>query len=111
MKTNLSEALGLGMFLKREGREVYSSPENPSFSKDTDSPDTINFHLHIRVTIGVPKVSKMRSPGSVFCISFNDNGIFIQGVGKSQGGFRFLPRVEIVRLFTAEPVGERPPYI
>lgn len=99
------------MLLERECREVNTSPENPGLGKDTDTTDTVNVHLHIRVTVGVPKVGKMRPPGSVFRIPLDDNCVFVKSVGKSEGSFRLLPRVKVIRLFTAEPVWERSPYV
>lgn len=109
--TNFSETFSLRMLLERESREVSTSPENPSFGKNTNTTDTINVHLHIRVTIGVPKVGKMRPPGSVFRVPLDDNCIFVKSVGKSQGSFGLLPRVKVIRLFTTEPLGEWSPYI
>jgi hypothetical protein len=51
----------------------------------------------------------MRTPCSILSIAFDDDGVLIQRLGKLEGRLRFLPTVEIVRLFAAEPVGERTP--
>ena len=53
----------------------------------------------------------MRSPCCIFCIALNDNGVFVESIGKGKGGLGFLPGVQIVGLFTSEPFGEGSPNI
>lgn len=86
-----------------------SSAENPGFGENADSTDTINLHLDVWVAIRVAKVSQMGTPSSVLGITFDNDGVFIECVGEGEGSFGLLPRVEIVRLFTTEPVRKRTP--
>lgn len=51
----------------------------------------------------------MWSPGSVLCVSFDDDGIFIECIGEREGGLRFLPGVQIVGLLSTKPIRERAP--
>lgn len=53
----------------------------------------------------------MRSPCGVLGIALNNDRIFVKRIGERKSGFGFLPRIEIVGLLTAEPVGERSPDI
>ena len=104
-RTDLSEALGLRVFLETEGREVDTVAEDESLGQNTDTTDTVNLHLHVRVAVRVAQVCKMRTPRGVLGVTLDDDGIFVQGIGQGQGGLRLLPRVQIVRLLTAKPVG------
>jgi hypothetical protein len=79
------------MLLETERWEVHASSEHFGLGQNTDTSDTIKFHLHIGIAIRVSKVGEMRSPGSVLGISLNNDGILVQGVCKSKGGLGFLP--------------------
>lgn len=105
----LSEAFRLGMLLERERWEVGTGTENLGFGENGYTTDTINLHLDIRITVGVTEVGEMRAPGGVLGVPLNDNGVLIKGISESEGGFGLLPGVEIVGLFTSEPIGKRSP--
>jgi hypothetical protein len=75
------------MLLETEGWEVDSGAEHLGFSKNTDTPDSINLHLHIWVAIWISKVSQVRSPRGILCISLNNDSVLIKGVGEGEGGF------------------------
>lgn len=83
---------------------MYSGTEHSCFGQDGNSANTIKFHLDVRITIGVPKIGKVRTPSGVLSVSFHNDSIFVQCVGKSNGSFGFLPGVEIVWLLPTEPV-------
>ena len=83
--SHLSESLSLSMLLKAERREVDTVTEDSGLGKNADTTNTVDFHLHIRVTIGVAKVGQVRSPGCVFCITFHDHGILVESIGKRKG--------------------------
>jgi hypothetical protein len=102
--TYLAEAFGFSMLLKAESGEVNTGAEHLRLRENTDTTNTVNLHLHIWVAVGVAKVGQMGSPGSILCISFNDDSVFVESVGKRKGGLRLLPGVQIVRLLSAEPV-------
>jgi len=53
----------------------------------------------------------MRTPSGILSIAFYDYGVFIKSIGEGERSFGFLPGVEVVGLFAAEPVGEGSPYI
>lgn len=108
---HLSEALGLCVFLKAEGREVNTISEDASFGEDADTPDSIDLHLHIRITVGIPQVGQMWPPCRILGVALDNHSILIQGISQGQGRLRFLPRVEIVRLLSAEPFREWSPHI
>ena len=93
------------MLLKAERREVDAISEDTSLGQNANTPNAINLHLHIRVTIGVPKVSQMRTPGGILRIAFDNHGILVQRIGQRQGCFGLLPGVQIVGLLSAQPVG------
>lgn len=92
------------MLLETESREVNTGTENLCLSKDTDTTDTVNFHLHVWVAIGITEVSQMWSPRSILCVSFDNNSIFVKCVSEGEGGFRLLPGVQVVGLLSTEPV-------
>jgi hypothetical protein len=96
---------------KGECGEMGTSSEHACFCKDTDTSDSINLHLDIRITIWVTEISQMRSPGGVFGISLDDDGIFIECLSKRKGGLGLLPGIEIVGLFASKPVRKRSPDI
>lgn len=109
METNLAESLGLSVLLETESWEVNARSEHLGFSKDTDTTNTVNLHLHIWVTIWIAKVGQMWAPCSILCISLDNDSVLVESVCKSEGGFRFLPRVQIVGLFASKPVGKWSP--
>ena len=91
--TYLAKALSLSVLLETEGREVNTRTEDFRFGQDTDTTNSINLHLHVWVTVGIAEISQMRSPGSVLCISVDDNSIFIERVSERESGLRLLPRI------------------
>jgi hypothetical protein len=96
----LSKAFRLRVLLKAEGREMDTGSEHLGLGQYTDTSDTVEFHLHVRVAVWVSEVSKMRPPGGVLCVALHDYSIFIQSVRKGQGSFGFLPGVEVVGLLS-----------
>jgi hypothetical protein len=107
--TYLAETFSLSMLLETESREVNTRAEDLRLCQDTDTTNTIDLHLHIRVTVGVAEVGQMGSPGCIFRIALNNNSVFIERVSEREGGLRFLPGVQIVGLFSTKPVGKRAP--
>lgn len=106
---HLTESFRLGVLLETESREVHTVTEDESLGQNTDTTNTVNLHLHVRVAVGVAQVGKMGPPRGVLGVALDNDGVFIQCIGKSQGRLRLLPRVEIVRLLAAQPVGQRAP--
>ena len=92
------------MLLKAESREVDAGAEDLGLGQDTDTTHAVDLHLHIGIAVRVAQVSKMRPPRRILGVSLDDDRVFIESVGKSQGGLGLLPRVEIVRLLSSEPV-------
>lgn len=92
------------MLLKTERREVDTGAKDLRLSQNTDTSYTVNLHLHIWVAVGIAEVSQMRSPSSVFCVSLDNDCIFVKGVGECERGLGFLPGVQIVGLLSAQPV-------
>ena len=107
--TYLAKTFSLSMLLEAESREVDTRAEDLRLCQDTDTTDTIDLHLHIRITVGVAEVGQMRSPGSIFCVALYDDSVFIERVSEREGGLGFLPGVQIVGLFSTKPVGKRAP--
>lgn len=107
----LSESFRLCMFFETERWEMDACSEHAGLRENTDTSNPIDFHFHIWITVWISKVGKMRSPGGVFCISLHNNGILVQGISKGQGGFRLLPRVQVVWLSPTQPVRKRAPHI
>lgn len=99
------------MLLKGERREVASCAEHARLRKNRDTTNTVNFHFDIGITVGVAEVSQVGPPGGVLGITFHNDGIFIKSIGERKSGLRLLPRVEIIWLFAAEPVGKWTPDI
>lgn len=110
-QTYLSEPFGLSVFFKTKCWEMYTGAEDFSLGQNTNTANAVNLHLHVRVSVWVAQICKMRTPGSVFCIALHDDSILIKRISKSEGGFGFLPRIKIVRLLSAEPIGEWSPHI
>lgn len=52
--------------------------------EDAHSSHSINLHLHIGIAIWIAQVSQVGSPGRILGISFDNDSILIQCVGKSQ---------------------------
>ena len=72
------------MLFEAESREVNAGPEDAGLGENADTANTINLHFHIRVTVRVPKVGKMGPPSGVFCVSFHNDGVLVQGISKSE---------------------------
>lgn len=83
--TYLAKTFGLSVLFKTESREMNSRAEDLCFCQDTDTTDTVDLHLHVWVTVGVAEISQMRSPGSVLCVSFDNDSIFIECIGQRKG--------------------------
>lgn len=107
----LAETFRLCVLLEAKCREVNTVPENKSLGQNTDTTDTVDFHFHIWIAVRVAEVGKMRAPRGVLGVAFDNDRVFVQGVGQSQGCLGFLPRVQIVRLLATEPVREGSPNI
>jgi hypothetical protein len=90
---------------------MHARPKDLGLGKDTDTAYTIELHFHVRVTVGIAEIGQVRTPGGVFCVALYDDGVFVEGVCQSERGLGFLPGVQVVGLFAAEPVWERSPYI
>jgi len=82
-KTYLAESLGLCVLLETEGREMDTGAEDLCLGQDTDTTNTVNLHLHVRIAVRVAQVSQMRSPSGVFCITFYDDSVLVERIGKS----------------------------
>ncbi len=52
--THLAEALRFCVFLKAKSWEMNAWPEDLRFWQDTNTTNTIYFHLHVGVAVGVP---------------------------------------------------------
>lgn len=74
----LSKGLCFGVLLKGKGREMHSRPEDLCLGQDTDTADSVDLHLHVRVAKGVSQVGQMGSPGSVLGVSLDNDGVFIE---------------------------------
>lgn len=107
----LAETFRFRVFLEREGGEVDACSENFGLGQDTDTADSVDFHLDVWVTVGVAEVGQVGTPGGVFGVPFDDNCILIEGIGKGECCFRFLPGIQVVRLLAAKPVRQRTPDI
>jgi hypothetical protein len=88
---------------------MHTGAEHLGLCENTDTSNTVNLHLHIRVAIGITEISQMRSPGGVLCVTLDDDRILVECVGQLKGGFGLLPGVEIIGLFSSEPVRQRSP--
>src|SRR5690242_7502840 len=97
------------MLLETESREVDTRTEDLGLSQNTDTTNSVNLHLHIWITVGVAEVCQMRSPSSVLCVSFDNDSVFIEGVGERERGLGFLPGVQVIGLLSTEPVREWAP--
>jgi hypothetical protein len=86
LKPYLSEALRLGVLLKTESRKVDAVAEDFSFSQDTDTTNTVDLHFHVGVAIRVPKISQMRAPRRILCVTLHDDRILVESVREGQGG-------------------------
>lgn len=107
----LAESFCLSMLLETERREVAAGAEDLCFCEDTDTTNTVDFHFHVRVTVWVAKVGQVRAPCCVLCVTFHNDCVLIKGVCKSKRSLGFLPRVQIVWLFSTKPVRKRSPNI
>jgi hypothetical protein len=99
--TYLAKAFGFGMLFKTESGEVGTLAEDLCFCENTDTSNTIDFHLHVRVAVRVAQVGQMRSPCGVLGISFDNDSVLVKGVCKRKGRLGFLPGVKVVWLFSA----------
>lgn len=91
--TYLAKSFRLGVLFETERREVHSRAEHLCLCQNTDTANTVNLHLHVWVTIGVAQVSQMRAPGCILCVTFHNDGVFVEGIRESESGLGFLPRV------------------
>lgn len=79
--------------------------------KDTHTPDAVDLHFHVGITVRVAQIRKMRSPGRILRVALDNDRILVQCVGQSQSGLGFLPRIEIIRLLSAKPIRQGAPDI
>ena len=107
----LSETFGLCVLLKTEGWEVHAATKHTSFCQNTDTSDAVNLHLHVRVTVRVAQVGKMRAPCGVLCVALDDHSILVKSVRQGECRLRLLPTVQVIRLFASQPVGQWSPDI
>lgn len=109
--TYLAKTFRLSVLLETKGREVDARTEDLCLCKNANTTDTVNLHLHVWVTVRVAEIGQMRSPGGIFCIAFDNDGIFVKGVSKRERGLGFLPGVQIVRLLATKPVRKWAPNV
>ena len=76
----LAESFGLSVLLETESREVHATPEDLRLCQNAHTSDTVNFHLHVRVTVGVAEVGKMGAPSGVLCVALDNDGILIKSI-------------------------------
>lgn len=99
------------MPLKAKGREVDTCAEDLCLCQNANTANAIEVHLHVGVAKWIAQISKVRSPCGVLGVSFHDNRILIYCLCQSQSRFRLLPGIQIIRLFTTQPVGKGSPNI
>lgn len=87
----LAKALGFGMLLEAKGWEMNASTEYPGLCQNTDTTNAIQFHFHVRVTVGVAEVGEMRPPCRVLGVPLHDDCVFIECIGQCQCSLGFLP--------------------
>lgn len=78
--TDLSETFSLRVLLEAKSWKVDTRAEHACFGQNTNTPDAIDFHLHIWVTVWVPKVGQVGPPCCIFSVSFNNHGVFVKCV-------------------------------
>jgi hypothetical protein len=92
------------VFFEAEGWEMHARPEDLRLGKDANAAHSINIHFHVRIAIWVSQICKMWAPCSIFGVPLHNDGIFIKCICEAEGCFGFLPGVEIIRLFTSQPI-------
>jgi hypothetical protein len=107
----LAKPFRLCMLLEAECREVDARTEYPGLGQNTYTTNAVNLHLHVWVAIGITEVGQMRPPGGILSISFDDDSILVESVSQCKCRLRFLPRIQIVWLFSTKPVRQRSPDI
>jgi hypothetical protein len=107
----LAESLRLGVFLKAESREMHAGAEDLCFCENTDTPDTVDFHLHVRVAVRVAQVCQVGSPSGILRIAFDNDSVLVKCVGQGKRRLGLLPGIEIIRLLSSEPVRQGSPDI
>lgn len=88
---HLSKTLGLCVFLEAEGREVDAGSEYTGLGQNADTSYSINLHLHIWISVGVSQVSQVGPPCRILGVSFNNDGVLVQGIRQGQSSLRLLP--------------------
>ena len=76
----LAESFGLGVLLETESWEVHTTSEDLSLRQNAHTSDTVNFHLHVRVTVRVAEVGKMGAPSGVLCVALDNDSILIKSI-------------------------------
>lgn len=97
----LAKSFSLSVLLETESREVHTTSEDLGLCQNAHTSNTVNFHLHVRVTVRVAEVGEMRAPSGVLCVAFDNDGILIKSIRESKCSLRLLPAVQIVRLFAS----------
>jgi hypothetical protein len=77
MMTYLAESLGLGVLLETKGWEVDTCPEHLCFRKNANASYSVQFHLHVRVSVRVTEVGQVRPPCGVFGVTFNNDCVLV----------------------------------
>lgn len=81
------------MLLKAKSGKMHTSAEHTRLGQDTHASDAVNLHFHVGIAKGVAEVGEVGPPGGVLGVAFDDDGVFVEGVGEGEGGLGFLPRV------------------
>lgn len=68
------------MLLKAEGWEMNTGAEHAGFCQNADASNSVQFHLHVGVAVGITQIGQVRSPCRVLGIPFHNHGIFVQSV-------------------------------
>ena len=99
------------MPLKAKCREMDTCAEDLCLGQNADTANAVEVHLHVRIAKWIAQVGKVRSPCGVLGISLHDNCILIYCLRQSQSRFRLLQGIQIIWLFTTQPVGQGSPNI
>jgi hypothetical protein len=99
------------MLLEAECWEVDTIAEHLGFGQNTDTANTVELHLYIRITKRVPQVCQVRPVRRVLGVALDNNRILVQCISQRKRRVRLLPRVEVIRLLSAKPVRQRAPDI
>lgn len=88
---------------------MYACTKDAGLGKNGYATDAVQLHFDVWVAVGVTQVGQMGPPRGIFSVALNDDGVFVKGLCQAKSCLGFLPGIEIVGLFAAEPVGKRTP--